>query len=191
MPGFAFLGEDAVRYLVAYLRYLAAERADAAAGPASTGGDGTAGGKPTVITLDAVDRAVAGETLQLRAGVMDDEGRPVIGVQVRFALRTSFFVTDLLEIGEAVTDQDGVALLEYVPRATGKVDVIARYEGSNRYQPGETSLSLEVRQGLQSYSPAMGGRWPPVIPWIVAAVVAGVWGCYIYSLYQLYRIAGE
>ncbi len=107
---------------------------------------------------------VGGETdsgaLALTAALEDDEGQPIRGVTVRFLIETDFFASGLMDIGDAVTDERGIAVLEHTPRQAGIRDVVARLE-SDRFKPAEYTIALTVEESATPfYWPRAGIHLP-------------------------------
>lgn len=80
-----------------------------------------------VLQLDAPGRTAAGEAVEFSARLLDDQGAPVAGATVEFFLKLDFFVNGMAQIGEAETDEQGVARVSYGPRQSGDIAVLARH----------------------------------------------------------------
>ena len=80
------------------------------------------------LLLTAPEQARFGQSLTLSATLRDADGEPIDGATVKFFVRTDFFASGLMEIGKALTTEDGVALFEYAPQQTGDIEVAAHYE---------------------------------------------------------------
>ncbi|MBI4304670.1 MAG: c-type cytochrome [Chloroflexi bacterium] len=155
--------------------------------------------------------------LALAATVQDGQGKPVDGASVRFFLKADFFATGLAEIGDAFTDNKGIATFEYVPKQSGTQEIVARYEGT------ETAATVTVAEANVSlYSPHAGIKLPSAGPavflgpksalqlgekgaaptaafrlpggavswlWLFAGVLLLVWTTYFRVVYQLFRVS--
>jgi len=107
---------------------------------------------------------VGGETdsgaLALTVALEDDQGQPISGATVRFFIEADLFTSGLMDIGDAVTDERGIAVLEHTPRQAGVRDVVARFE-SDRFNPVEHSITLTVEEpAMPFYRPEAGIRMP-------------------------------
>ena len=119
----------------------------------SLGGPGPEGPPPdetpvehgnVTFTLIAPAQAQAGELLKLTAVLEDNQTGPIENAKVKYYLEIAFFADGMMEIGESATDGQGVAVLEYVPRVSGDVGVVARYEGGESVLAEATAtISLE------------------------------------------------
>lgn len=95
---------------------------------ASTPSTGTpAVGEAGSLLFAVSEQAESGQPIILTAFLRDNKDKPVVGAPVKFLVEVDFFIDGFMEIGEAVTNQDGVAELEYVMRQTGDRQVVARY----------------------------------------------------------------
>ncbi len=81
------------------------------------------------LLLTAPARAQSDQPLTLTAVLKDSQGKPVSNATVKFFIEVDFFTSGLMEIGEAVSNEQGVADFEYTPRQSGKTEIVARYEG--------------------------------------------------------------
>lgn len=97
---------------------------------------------------------VGGETdsgaLALTAALEDDQGQPITGATVRFLIEADLFASGLMDIGDAATDERGIAVLEHTPRQAGVRDVVARFE-SDRFNPAEYSITLTVEESATPF----------------------------------------
>ncbi len=59
---------------------------------------------------------------------IDSGGEPIGSATVKFFIEVDFFASGLMEIGEAPTNDRGVAVFEYTPRQAGDTRVVAHYE---------------------------------------------------------------
>src|SRR3990172_5124857 len=97
--------------------------------------EGVAQGQPTVLQLAFSRESSLGGPVFIGASLKTSQGVPVPGVPVKFLVPVDFFMPGLVEIGDAVTDRDGVAVIEYQP--TGNGAVMARFAGTGKYAPAE------------------------------------------------------
>ncbi len=174
-------------------------------------------GETATLQLTAPEQAQSGQPLSLSATIRDKNGKPVQDVTVEFFVRVDFFINGLMEIGEAVTNNQGTAVLRYIPRETGDIQVVARYEASET----TTTVSLEksagpfyqakaglpesvaipevfvgpksaLEPGEVGAAPATGLRIPGGLASLLLLAyvftVILVWSLYLRVMYQLFRI---
>ncbi len=173
------------------------------------------------LALTAPAQAQGGEPLTLTAVLKDDEGNLVKGAAVKFLVKADFFTSGLIEIGEVLTDDRGVAALEYTPRRTGEMEIIARHENieasarisltadSEYFYYTEAGIKVPAPGKEVSIGPGPqlalgeGGQAPPTVfrlptgrlAWLAPLLFTamGIWITYFYVMYQVFRmpIAGE
>lgn len=162
------------------------------------------------------EQAQAGRPFLLTAYLRNNEGKPVAGTTVKFYLRVDFFVDDMLEIGEVNTNNDGTAILEYTPRQTGELEVVASSEDTETvitvnvaehnevsYRPeagihlpasgGEVFIGPKsaLEPGEKGTAPTSAFRLPGgILSWLLIVVfaVALIWATYFRVLYQVFGI---
>ncbi|MBM2825593.1 MAG: Cytochrome c protein [Dehalococcoidales bacterium] len=160
-------------------------------------------------------QAQAGQPLTLSAFLRDMQSKPISDATVKFFVRLDFFVSGLMEVGEATTNQQGLATIEYIPRETGAIEVIARYNTT------EDTVSLTVPETNQDfYHTEVGIRLPTLGPelfigpqsafvlemgrapmtalrlpggllswlWLMIGAVMLIWFTYFRVVYQVFRI---
>ena len=172
------------------------------------------------LVLKVPEQAQSGQLLTLSAVFQDKEWEPIEAAAVKFLIEADFFVSGLMEIGEVMTNKEGIAVLEYTPRQAGDVQVVARHETIETtatltlaeadgpfYRPTTSPLAPTERGvliGTES-APEFGeGVAAPTLAlqipagfgaWLLGYVliVMLVWILYFRIMYQLFRIpiAGE
>lgn len=85
-------------------------------------------GKGGTLLLTASEQVQAGQPLTLTAVLRDSKGKPLTNAPVKFLIKVDFFTSGLMEIGEILTNDQGVAILEHSPKQTSEVQIVARYE---------------------------------------------------------------
>ena len=102
---------------------------------------------------------------------------PIAGATVTFHMEGSFGgVTGDVEIGKAITDENGVALLDYQPRSAGEHRIRIQYLPTSASEPEEVIWSHSVvGADQQLYRSTSGVQVPGVNAWLLMALVAGVW----------------
>lgn len=109
------------------------------------------------LLLTAFQQPQAGQPLTLSATLKDDQGKPIEDATIEFFFRADFFAKGLMELGEAATDSQGVAVFEYAPRRSGEVEVVARYKTA------ETATILTLPEANEPfYQTEVGIKFPSV-----------------------------
>ncbi len=205
------LSEEQRWQVLTYLWSLGAVAPSEVPPPAEPPAEGEEGS----LLLTAPRQAQSGQPLTLTATLQDNEGRPIKNATVKFLMRVDFFYSGLMEIGEAVTSEQGVAVLEYSPRQTGDIQVVARYETiettatltvaetDEPFYQAEAGIRLpalgqDVLIGPTSaveledgFAPMTAIRLPGgILSWLllVVATVMLIWVTYFRVLYQVLRI---
>lgn len=169
-----------------------------------------------ILIMRAPDEAQAGQPIIISATLRDKESNPVVNAPVRFYIQADFFTTGFMEIGEELTNEQGIAVLNYIPRQDGQTRLAARYGAIETttvitltaadepfYQPAESfqlpALGPEVLIGPESAleindegkAPTSAFRLPGgIISWLlllVAAIIL-IWATYFRVIYQVYLI---
>ncbi len=148
------------------------------------------------ITIGFQEEATAGETIAVSAYLIDPAGNPIYDAEVSFALDVEFLnVTDDVELGHAVTDETGLALIEYEPRIEGTNSITAIFDGNEVFAPATATSQLEVESGGQLYREFRPYRIPGANVWMTTAVIATVWIIFIICLgligWANYRVRTE
>lgn len=168
-----------------------------------------------LLQLNSARQIEAGQPLTMSAILLDKAGKPIPGVTVAFFTSENFFTTGLMSIGDATTDDQGVAIFTFVPRRAGSTRLVARYGGS---EASATALVTETDKVL--YRTEAGIRLPTAGPeiligprtateptegqaptsalrlpggllswlWLFVMALALIWGTYFRVMYQVLRI---
>jgi mono/diheme cytochrome c family protein len=111
------------------------------------------------IQINAVKQIEAGRTLVMSAILFDKVGKPIQGETVFFSTRENFFATGLMVIGQATTDDRGIARFEYIPQRAESTELIASY---GDVQSSTTAIVTET--DMQFYQSEAGLRLPSAGP---------------------------
>jgi len=113
------------------------------------------------LAINAVKEVAVGQPLVMSAVLLDTAGRPISGWSVTFATREDFFATALMTVGDALTDDQGIATFTYVPRRAGTTELVASY-GPLQASTGTivTEADVEFYQAEAGIRLPSGG--PPV-----------------------------
>jgi hypothetical protein len=145
----------------------------------------------TSIRLATVPPSHPGGEAEARAAITTEEGVPLEGVTVEFAVRTTFMMSGWLPLGRARTDASGEAVLRFAPNRGGDQTIRASYAGSTRYLGADRTLNLAVPDLELTYA----GAREPLIPglgfWLLGVIVAGIWLTYAFVVQQLGRLATD
>lgn len=174
------------------------------------------GGEDGTLLLTVSEQAQSGQPLTLTAVLQDSEGKAIVKATVRFLIKVDFFTDGLMEVGDAVTNDKGIAVFEYTPRQTGEIQIVTRYEAietsttvslaesAEPFYQTEIGISLpvpgpEIFIGPESaLEPAEGSaplsalRLPGGTLYWFLLLVAGViliWATYFRVMYQAWRIS--
>jgi hypothetical protein len=168
------------------------------------------------LLLVTADQAKSGQPIFLTTVLRDGQGKPIPSVGIKFFIKVGFFINDLIEIGEVLTNNEGSAIFEYIPRQAGEIEVLARYEtieatktviltmagkpfyqpevGLEAWAPGEEefiNLPILGESEDSSSAPKLALRLPTgVLLWgtpLLLTVIA-IWVTCFYVGYQLIRI---
>lgn len=141
--------------------------------------------------LSVPEEVVLGEEVRLEATLTTADGEPIPDVPVTFLMPMAWGeeIAGEAVLGTALTDHDGVASLTTDVRRSGSVSVIARFEGSAEYRPASEDMELTVEGDRQLYTPEVGLRVPWLGPWLLIAVVAGVWFLFLVVSIRIFAIA--
>ncbi len=135
--------------------------------------------QPTAIRPLSSD-LVVGQPSTLSAVLRDASGAAVRDQPLEFYQETTF---GLLYLGLARTNSLGKASLSYEPRAEGTWTFHVMFRGAGPYEPSETLIELVVLAPAGPLAPWI--RTDTAIALVVLAVLAGVWGSYLYVGLQL------
>jgi hypothetical protein len=180
-------------------------------------------GQPAVISVQAPARASLGQTVSLEARVADDTGAPVRGASVAFSIPSLFFLgtTANAQLGEAITDEQGIATLDYQARIAGDLIVQAEVAGVGGSAPSSAHSALSVADGdeqlyveragvripglnappsgptlmtadIATGAPlGLGRLWPTLSAWPLMLVLLVIWSLYAFVVRLLFRLAQE
>jgi mono/diheme cytochrome c family protein len=148
MPPFkSSLSEQQRWQALTYLRSLGTEVPPEVTPPTKAPAEGVDG----TLLLTVPEQAQSGQPLTLTAIFKDKEGKPIGDIPVRFFIGVDFFTSDLIEVAEAVTNGQGIAVSEYIPRQTGEIQVVARYEAI------ETTATVSLKEVAEPFYQAEAG----------------------------------
>jgi 5-hydroxyisourate hydrolase-like protein (transthyretin family) len=122
----------------------------------------------TTLTID-VPSATQGQSVTLKATLIDENGNPVQGMSIQFQMYDG---TSWTNMSSANTDSNGVASISYTPSSTGSFQVKAIFAGAINYASSQsTSANLNVGMNYTPYY--VGGG-------IIVLIVLGAIGYWIF-----------
>ncbi|MCK5330274.1 MAG: hypothetical protein KAK01_02615 [Candidatus Marinimicrobia bacterium] len=144
----------------------------------------------STIFIKTKEQINTGETLTLVAQVTDNEyDEPVLGGRVNFFVKTDFFIDSLVEIGVGVTDEKGLAMIDYIPNQPGELEIVASYKASSNLQPVVAESMVIVSGKTKSiYQTIIGIQFPnSIIVWMIvmAIITIAIWGIFLYVIYNV------
>lgn len=149
----------------------------AAVGAGALALSGTASATHVKAEIAGPDGADVGRTTEVQAALhFVDDGQPAANVPVTFYVATSFGGVDgEVELGQAVTDEDGVAKLGYEPRIGGEHTIRMEYATGDTGETESATTSMSVGGGEQLYRSTAGVDIPGLHVWLLMVVVGAVW----------------
>ena len=139
---------------------------------------GTADATHAKLDLVTPSRLTAGHSVNVEAVLHSAPGgESVAGATITFYKDGSFGGVDgEVMLGQAVTDDNGVAVLNYQPRAAGEHQMRVEYLTPGESEPEEATWSHSVDGATgQLYRSSSGVQIPGLNVWLLIAVVATVW----------------
>jgi hypothetical protein len=139
---------------------------------------GTADASHVSATIIVPDEAAVGRPVEIQAVLKGaDDGVPMAGTPVLFFTDASFGgVEGEVQLGQAVTDENGVAALIYEPRSASEHQIRIEYTLPGDSEPETITMSMNVASdGSQLYRSTAGVDIPGLNVWLLIAVVAIVW----------------
>lgn len=155
---------------------------------------GSAAPEPVIskLTLKVPLSAALGEPISLEATLEDGNNQPISKAAITFYNPASFLSgsSGLMRVGDAVTNQQGIAILEYIPRRNGESQIIAEYKGDPQHAASNDTVTLNVTgSGEGHYEAEAGLKVPGLNKWVLVGILGAVWGTMIYVGHLIVRIA--
>ncbi len=143
----------------------------------------------------AIDPAVDG--LRVVATLREPRGRPMAGQEVSFARRTAF---GWVALATVTTDATGTAAMT-IPETRKTLQLRADVEGTEALGPATATARWQAAAApVQPERPGAGAlrvftdqaelispNPPPLLLLFLGLILGGVWGTYVYVLYELIR----
>jgi len=148
------------------------------------------------LVIKAPEQIEAGQTLTLVAEVRENlYGDLVANAQVNFFIEYDFFIADLVEIGEVITDDHGLAKLDYIPSQPGVLRIIASYKAGSNFEPVKAAGMVNItgsNSNISLYQTEIGIKYPnSFLIWLISIVVIlfAIWSTFLFVLYQVRNIS--
>jgi hypothetical protein len=139
---------------------------------------GTAEATHVNAAITVVGEAEVGQPLEVQASLRSAaDGSPIAGTAVTFYMGASFGGVDgYVELGQQVTDENGVAALAYEPRLASDHELRAEYLIPGESEPEVITRSISVLDdGTQLHQSTAGVQIPGLNVWLLIALVSTVW----------------
>lgn len=139
---------------------------------------GTADASHTKVDVVAPSQLTVGDSVDIQAVLHAAHGgEAVAGATVTFYMDGSIGGVDgEVMLGQSVTDENGIAALNYQPRSAGEHQLRVEYLTPGASEPEETTWSHTVTGAPgQLYMSSAGVQIPGLNVWLLIAVVAAVW----------------
>ena len=135
------------------------------------------------VNLGFEPSALPGETIAVSAYLTDPLGTPIYDAEIEFHYDVEFMnVTDAVEIGTAITDDTGLALLTWQPRSDGENHIVAAFVVNDVFAAASDTQILQVLPGEQLYRELPPYRIPGANIWLTSGLITTVWMIFIFSL---------
>jgi len=148
------------------------------------------------LVIKAPEQIEAGQTLTLTAEVRENLYNDVVAnARVYFFVKSDFFISGLVEIGDALTDENGIAKIDYIPNQPGALQIIANYKSVSSLEAAEAEGTVNITGSAKPlYSTEIGIRYPnSFIIWVISivAILCAIWSTFLFVLYQVQNIASR
>lgn len=136
-----------------------------------------AGATHVVVEVAAPQRLEVGQAGPLEVSLLSaEDGQALVGAPVTVSMDASFSdVAGEVELGRAVTDEHGTAVLPFEPRIAGEHTLRIEYLAPGEREAEVTTAAISVAGAAQVHRSASGVQIPGLNVWLIMAVVASVW----------------
>ena len=152
---------------------------------------GTASASHVKVDISAPQQGAVGDAIRFDATLRSaDTGLPIANTPVSFYTDGSFGgVTGEIELGRAVTDQNGVATLSYQPRSVGDHEIRVKYATPGESEAEVAVTTISVAGTSQLYRSTAGIQIPGLNVWLIIAVLTVVWSILFSIGLRIFAIA--
>lgn len=128
------------------------------------------------VDLAVPDQAAIGRPMDVQAHFHSASDEAIPNLTVTFHEEVTFGgVTSDVELGRAVTDENGFAALTYEPRTAGTHEIHVRYAYDNGEEEDAAASITVPAAGEQLYRSTAGVKIPGLNVGLLMALVAAVW----------------
>ena len=153
---------------------------------------GTAGASHVKVDISVPSEVTAGGPAAVQVRLSSaDEDLPVANATITLYASESFGrVTSDVELGQTVTDQNGVAVVRFHPLSAGDHQIRVQYVAPGESQPEVATASVTL-PGVtsQMYRSSAGVQIPGLNVWLLIALVATVWAILLSVAVRVIAIA--
>lgn len=144
---------------------------------------------PVQLSLAGPADVPLGNQARLVVRLRTATGAPVAGARVVVTSPAAFAgAVGEMALGEAVTDAEGAATLDYELRIAGRNQFVARYYGDERNQPTEARTVVAATGEAQLAQRSAGVPFPVPVSSVLIAVLAMVWMVYFLAMLRVVGI---
>lgn len=138
---------------------------------------GTASATTVKAEIDTLGPATAGETVDVQVSLRSaDDGLAVADTLVTVYTDASFGgVSGEVELGKAVTDENGIAVVSIQPRSAGEQELRVQYLPPGDTEPQVITTSISVSSAPQLHKSAAGVQIPGLNVWLIMGAIGLVW----------------
>lgn len=159
-------------------------------GIAALGMAGTARAAHVRVDLAVPDQAAIGRPMEVQAHFHSASAEAIPNLTVTFHEEVTFGgVTSDVELGRAVTDENGYAALTYEPRTAGNHEIHVRYTYANGEEEDAAASITVPAAGEQLYRSTAGVKIPGLNVWLLMALVATIWAILLSVALRVIAIA--
>lgn len=143
------------------------------------------------VRISAPAEARLGEEVQIQVTLQSvDGGAAVADAEVTLHREATFGgVAGDAVLARGITDEDGVAVLDYEPRTAGDVELRMEYAAPDSTEPEAATVTISVTEGPQLHRSTAGIQVPGLNIWLLVAVLTGVWGILFAAALMMHGIA--
>ena len=154
---------------------------------------GSADASHATLKVVAPTNLTAGDSVDIQAVLHSShDGTAVPDATITFYMDGTFGGVDgKVLLGQAVTDDNGVAHLSYLPRTVGEHQVHVEYLTPGSSEPEVATWSHDVSGApRQFYQSTAGIQIPGLNVWVLMGVLAAVWAILLSVAVRVIAIAG-
>ncbi len=133
------------------------------------------------MTLGFPSPAPTGNRIVLSAYLLDPAGNPISGQRISFTSEVEFMNTlGTIHLGDATTDDNGLAYLPFMPTSLGMEAINAQFAGNEIFAPISATNPISITEGRAVYREEVPFRIPGADIRIVVVALTAVWSIYFF-----------